>query len=45
MVMGVDRMQGEELNFGSVAAAVLKSSKASVLVISTGDGRRSESPS
>jgi Kef-type K+ transport system membrane component KefB/nucleotide-binding universal stress UspA family protein len=45
VVMGVDRMQGEGLNFGSVAAAVLKNSKASVLLISTGDAWRSESPS
>jgi len=42
VVMGVDRIQGEKLNFGSVAAAVLKGSQASVLLVSTGD-RRSNS--
>jgi Kef-type K+ transport system membrane component KefB/nucleotide-binding universal stress UspA family protein len=42
VVMGVDRIQGETLNFGGVAAAVLKNSKASILLLSTGDARRSD---
>jgi nucleotide-binding universal stress UspA family protein len=42
VVMGVDRIQGENLNFGSVAAAVLKDCKASVLLVSPGEARRSE---
>jgi Kef-type K+ transport system membrane component KefB/nucleotide-binding universal stress UspA family protein len=42
VVMGVDRIQGDALNFGSVAAAVLKKSKVSVLLVSNGDARRSE---
>jgi Kef-type K+ transport system membrane component KefB/nucleotide-binding universal stress UspA family protein len=37
VVMGVDRIQGDVLNFGSVAAAVLGKSKASVLLISNGE--------
>jgi Kef-type K+ transport system membrane component KefB/nucleotide-binding universal stress UspA family protein len=40
VVLGVDRIQGERLSFGGVAASVLKNSKASVLLISTGDGGR-----
>ncbi|KWV57262.1 potassium transporter [Bradyrhizobium macuxiense] len=39
VVIGVDRIQGESLNFGSVAAAVLGKSKASVLLVSDGDVR------
>jgi Kef-type K+ transport system membrane component KefB/nucleotide-binding universal stress UspA family protein len=42
VVMGVDRIQGDELNFGSVAAAVLKKSKVSVLLVSNGEAKRSE---
>jgi Kef-type K+ transport system membrane component KefB/nucleotide-binding universal stress UspA family protein len=38
VVMGVDRIQGDSLNFGSVAAAVLRKSKVSVLLVSTGQG-------
>ena len=34
VVMGVDRIQGDSLNFGSVADAVLRKSKVSVLLIS-----------
>ena len=34
VVMGVDRIQGDALNFGSVAAAVLRKSKVSVLLVS-----------
>lgn len=37
VVMGVDRIQGDSLNFGSVADAVLRKSKVSVLLISNGD--------
>nr|WP_050420518.1 cation:proton antiporter [Bradyrhizobium tropiciagri] len=39
VVVGVDRIQGDSLNFGSVAAAVLGKSKASVLLVSDGDVR------
>jgi Kef-type K+ transport system membrane component KefB/nucleotide-binding universal stress UspA family protein len=42
VVMGVDRVQGHELNFGSVAAAVLKKSKVSVLLVSNGESRKAE---
>jgi Kef-type K+ transport system membrane component KefB/nucleotide-binding universal stress UspA family protein len=42
VVMGVDRIQGDALNFGSVAAAVLKKSKISVLLVSGGEAKRSE---
>jgi Kef-type K+ transport system membrane component KefB/nucleotide-binding universal stress UspA family protein len=37
VVMGVDRIQGDFLNFGSIAAAVLSKSRVSVLLIS-GEG-------
>jgi Kef-type K+ transport system membrane component KefB/nucleotide-binding universal stress UspA family protein len=40
VILGVDRIQGEELNFGGVAAAVLKESKSSVLLIATGETPR-----
>jgi Kef-type K+ transport system membrane component KefB/nucleotide-binding universal stress UspA family protein len=40
VILGVDRIQGEELNFGGVAAAVLRESKASVLLIATGETLR-----
>ena len=36
VVMGVDRIPGETLNFGSVAAAVLGASKVSTLLVSNG---------
>ncbi|MCS3450265.1 MULTISPECIES: cation:proton antiporter domain-containing protein [Bradyrhizobium] len=39
VVIGVDRIQGDSLNFGSIAAAVLGKSKASVLLVSDGDVR------
>ncbi|GAC1334340.1 MAG: cation:proton antiporter [Bradyrhizobium sp.] len=39
VVMGVDRIQGDVLNFGGVAAAVLGKSKASVLLISNGEAK------
>ena len=35
--MGVDRVKGDSLNFGGVAAAVLEKSKVSVLLVSSGD--------
>jgi Kef-type K+ transport system membrane component KefB/nucleotide-binding universal stress UspA family protein len=38
VVMGVDRIAGEALNFGSVAAAVLRKSRVSVLLVSNGHG-------
>jgi nucleotide-binding universal stress UspA family protein len=38
VVMGVDRIRGDNLNFGGVAAAVLEKSKVSVILISSGDG-------
>jgi K+:H+ antiporter len=37
VVMGVDRVKGDSLNFGGVAAAVLEKSKVSVLLVSSGD--------
>jgi hypothetical protein len=37
-----DRIQGDSLNFGSVAAAVLKKSRVSVLLVSNGEAKRSE---
>jgi hypothetical protein len=37
--MGVDRIQGDVLNFGGVAAAILGKSKASVLLISNGEAK------
>jgi Kef-type K+ transport system membrane component KefB/nucleotide-binding universal stress UspA family protein len=40
VVMGVDRVAGEALNFGSVAAAVLSKSKVSVLLVSGGAENR-----
>jgi Kef-type K+ transport system membrane component KefB/nucleotide-binding universal stress UspA family protein len=39
VVMGVDRIEGDTLNFGSVAAAVLKTATVSVLLISDGETR------
>jgi nucleotide-binding universal stress UspA family protein len=37
VVMGVDRVKGDSLNFGGVAAVVLEKSKVSVLLVSSGD--------
>jgi nucleotide-binding universal stress UspA family protein len=37
VVLGVDRIQGDKLDFGSVAHAVLSKSKASVLLIADGE--------
>jgi Kef-type K+ transport system membrane component KefB/nucleotide-binding universal stress UspA family protein len=42
VVLGVDRIQGEKLGFGGVAAIVLKQSKVSVLLVSTGEAVRKE---
>ncbi len=38
IVLGVDRIQGDSLNFGSVAAAVLGKSSVSVLLVAGGEG-------
>jgi Kef-type K+ transport system membrane component KefB/nucleotide-binding universal stress UspA family protein len=40
VVLGVDRIRGDSLNFGSVAAAVLSKSRASVLLIADGETDR-----
>ncbi|AWM09273.1 cation:proton antiporter [Bradyrhizobium symbiodeficiens] len=40
VVMGVDRIQGDHLSFGGVADAVLRQSKVSVLLVSSGDARQ-----
>jgi nucleotide-binding universal stress UspA family protein len=37
VVMGVDRIHGDRLNFGSVASAVLQKSEVSVLLVSSGE--------
>jgi Kef-type K+ transport system membrane component KefB/nucleotide-binding universal stress UspA family protein len=42
VVLGVDRIQGDNLNFGSVAAAVLNRSKASVLLVSDGQASQND---
>ncbi|MGB3865368.1 MAG: cation:proton antiporter [Xanthobacteraceae bacterium] len=39
VVMGVDRIEGDTLNFGGVAAEVLKESRGSVLLVSNGEGK------
>jgi Kef-type K+ transport system membrane component KefB/nucleotide-binding universal stress UspA family protein len=40
VVMGVDRIQADHLSFGGVADAVIRQSKASVLLISSGEARQ-----
>ena len=40
VVMGVDRIHGDTLNFGGVADAVLRKSKVSVLLVSNGESGR-----
>ncbi|WP_314947270.1 cation:proton antiporter [Bradyrhizobium cosmicum] len=40
VVMGVDRIQADHLSFGGVADAVLRQSKVSVLLVSSGEARR-----
>jgi Kef-type K+ transport system membrane component KefB/nucleotide-binding universal stress UspA family protein len=42
IVMGVDRIAGDTLNFGGVAAAVLRHAKISVLLVSSGEARPPE---
>ncbi|WP_407169921.1 cation:proton antiporter [Bradyrhizobium sp. ORS 111] len=42
VIIGVDRIRGDSLNFGSVAAAVLDKSKASVLLVSDGEVRQKD---
>jgi nucleotide-binding universal stress UspA family protein len=39
IVMGVDRIRGETLNFGSVAGAILRHAKVSVLLVSSSEVR------
>ncbi|WFU43004.1 cation:proton antiporter [Bradyrhizobium sp. CB82] len=40
VVMGVDRIQADHLSFGGVADAVLRQSKVSVLLVSSGEAHR-----
>jgi Kef-type K+ transport system membrane component KefB/nucleotide-binding universal stress UspA family protein len=44
VVVGVDRIQGDTLNFGSVAAALLSKSKVSVLLVSDAVAGQKASP-
>jgi Kef-type K+ transport system membrane component KefB/nucleotide-binding universal stress UspA family protein len=43
IVMGVDRIAGEQLNFGSIAATVVRKSKVSVLLVSGAQGEHRHS--
>jgi K+:H+ antiporter len=43
VVMGVDRVKGDTLSFGGVAAAVLEKSEVSVLLVSSGDSETKRS--
>jgi Kef-type K+ transport system membrane component KefB/nucleotide-binding universal stress UspA family protein len=43
VVMGVDRIQADQLSFGGVADAVLRQSKVSVLLVSSGEARQAPS--
>ena len=43
VVMGVDRVQGDTLNFGGVAASVIEQSEVSVLLVSSGEARQAPS--
>jgi nucleotide-binding universal stress UspA family protein len=43
VVIGVDRIQGDHLSFGGVADAVLRQSKVSVLLVSSGEARQAPS--
>jgi nucleotide-binding universal stress UspA family protein len=45
VVLGVDRLQGETLDFGSVAAAVLARSRVPVLLVSTEANQAASRPS
>jgi nucleotide-binding universal stress UspA family protein len=40
VVMGVDRIQSDHLSFGGVADAVLRQSKVSVILVSSGEARQ-----
>jgi Kef-type K+ transport system membrane component KefB/nucleotide-binding universal stress UspA family protein len=40
IIMGVDRIHGETLNFGGVADAILRKSKVSILLVSDGEATR-----
>ncbi|MDX3966522.1 MAG: universal stress protein [Bradyrhizobium sp.] len=42
VVMGVDRIQADHLSFGGVADAVLRQSKVSVLLVSSGEARQAQ---
>jgi Kef-type K+ transport system membrane component KefB/nucleotide-binding universal stress UspA family protein len=42
VVLGVDRIAGDKLNFGSVAHAVLSKSKVSVLLVADGESSKAE---
>jgi Kef-type K+ transport system membrane component KefB/nucleotide-binding universal stress UspA family protein len=42
VVLGVDRIAGDRLNFGSVAHAVLSKSKVSVLLVADGEASKAE---
>jgi len=42
VVLGVDRMKGDSLNFGGIAAAILSKSKVSVLLIADGKANRKD---
>jgi nucleotide-binding universal stress UspA family protein len=42
VVLGVDRIQGESLNFGGVATAILGKSRVSVLLIADGEANRKD---
>jgi Kef-type K+ transport system membrane component KefB/nucleotide-binding universal stress UspA family protein len=42
VVLGVDRIKGESLNFGGVATAILSKSKVSVLLIADGEANRKD---
>ena len=43
VVMGVDRIQADHLSFGGVADAVLRQSKVSVMLVSSGEARQAPS--
>ena len=42
VVLGVDRISGDRLNFGSVAHAVLSKSSVSVLLVADGEASKAE---
>jgi Kef-type K+ transport system membrane component KefB/nucleotide-binding universal stress UspA family protein len=45
VVMGVDRIRGDHLSFGGVADAIIKQSKASVLLLTNGEVAKPPQPS